>query len=47
MGCYRSLEEIKDWQSASAAQRNAVLERCAARRDVRETALQRYLRGDA
>ena len=33
LGCYRSAEEITDWFMASAAEKRAIVERAARRRD--------------
>jgi predicted Fe-S protein YdhL (DUF1289 family) len=37
LGCHRSLREICDWSDASDAERLKVLERCAKRRQERDS----------
>jgi len=38
IGCFRHLEEITGWHTADAAEREAILARCAQRRDAHEAA---------
>ncbi|MBS1209066.1 MAG: hypothetical protein H6R19_1464 [Proteobacteria bacterium] len=38
IGCFRHLDEITGWHTADAAEREAILARCAQRREARDAA---------
>ncbi|MDB5813745.1 MAG: hypothetical protein JWN23_862 [Rhodocyclales bacterium] len=36
LGCFRTLDEIKDWRAADNSTRECILQRCTARRDAHD-----------